>query len=81
MAGCLAVWLAGWLDGWLADWLTSWPDGDTDDEEDADGDGGGLPSLSLRVQEDPNFGWARQIISWRDHARNGKSLILLYFKW
>ena len=32
------------------------------DDGDGDGDGDGPPGLSLRVEEDPNFGVARQII-------------------
>ena len=36
---------------------------------DGDGDGDGPPGLSLRVEEDPNFGVARQILGWRGHAR------------
>ena len=31
--------------------------------------GDGLPRLSIRGQEDPEFGLARQMINWRDHAR------------
>ena len=27
------------------------------------------PGFSLRVEEDPNFGVARQILGWRGHAR------------
>ena len=36
--------------------------------------GDGLPSLAMRVQEDPNFGLARQIIGWRGHARTTENL-------
>ena len=39
------------------------------DDGDGDGDGDGPPGLSLRVEEDPNFGVARQILGWRGHAR------------
>ena len=37
--------------------------------DDGDGDGDGPPGLSLRVEEDPSFGVARQIFSCRGHAR------------
>ena len=39
------------------------------DDGDGDGDGDGPPGLSLRVEEDPNVGVARQIICLRGHAR------------
>ena len=38
--------------------------------------GDGLPGLSIRGQEEPAFGLARQMINWRDHARTMK---ILYF--
>ena len=37
--------------------------------DDGDGDGDGPPSLSMRVEEDLNFGVARQILGWRGLAR------------
>ena len=37
--------------------------------DDGDGDGDGPPGLSLRVEEDPNFGVVQQILGWRCHAR------------
>ena len=36
---------------------------------DGDGDGDGPPRLSMCVEEDLNFGLARQIIGWRGLAR------------
>ena len=42
--------------------------------DDGDGDGAGPPGLSMRVYEDHNFGLARQIIGWRDHARTLENL-------
>ena len=42
--------------------------------------GDGLPGLAMRVQEDPNFGLARQIIGWRDHARTIEILDFLLFR-
>ena len=36
------------------------------DDGDGDGDGDGPPGLSLRVEEDPNFGVAQQMNGGRD---------------
>ena len=50
------------------------------DDGDGDGDGDGPPGLSLRVEEDPNFGVARQILGWRGHARTMDMTNVLFFR-